>query len=151
MAVNYFHSDVPIPFNGAESYVTGTEFLAVGRGSKWFHPIGDVVKALTQAGSTLDFLHEHDRIAPRALHFLEPAELGLWRMPEGRPGIPVSYSLSADKPIEKYKGNRAAEGFCRGYSPCPAGLEKLLYRLNDSLAARLEWSAPLQPQSDNYL
>ena len=101
VAYNYFHSEVPCPFDSAESYVTGTEPLAVSRGYEWFHPIGDVVTALIQAGLTLDFLHEHDRIAWRALPFLEPAERGLWRMPEGRPRIPLSYSLSAHKPIEK--------------------------------------------------
>ena len=75
--------------------------LAVARAYEWFHPIGDVVTALIEAGLTLDFLHEHDRVAWRALPFLEPAERGLWRMPEDRPQIPLSYSLSAHKPFEK--------------------------------------------------
>ena len=63
MVYDYFHSEVPSPFDSAESYVTGTEPLAVSRGYEWFHPIGDVVTALIQAGLTLDFLNEYDRVA----------------------------------------------------------------------------------------
>ena len=48
-----------------------------------------MVTALIEAGLTLDFLHEHDRVAWRALPFLEAAERGLWRMPEDRPQIPL--------------------------------------------------------------
>ena len=101
VAYDYFYNDSPSAFDSAESYVGGTEALAVARAYEWFHPIGDVVTALIEAGLTLDFLHEHDRVAWRALPFLEAAERGLWRMPEGRPRIPLSYSLSAHKPVEK--------------------------------------------------
>ena len=99
---DYSHSEVPSPFDSAESYVTGTEPLAVRSGHEWFHPIGNVVTALIQAGLTLDFLNENNRIAWRALPCLEPAERSLWRMTEGRPRIPLSYSSAAYKPIEKY-------------------------------------------------
>ena len=105
VAYDYFHSEVPCPFDSAKSYVTGTEPLTVSRGYERFHPIGDAVTALIQAGLTLDFLHKHDRIAWRALPFLEPVKRGLWQMPEGRPHIPLSYSLNARKPIENSQEN----------------------------------------------
>jgi nitrogen regulatory protein PII-like uncharacterized protein len=63
------------------------------------HNLGEVVTALIDAGLTIEYLHEFDTVAWKALSFMEPCEGGLYRLPEGMPRLPLSYSISARKPL----------------------------------------------------
>lgn len=68
------------------------------RSVDWVHGVGDVVSALIGAGLALDFLHEHDHTASPRWPFLERAADGTYRMPEGRPALPLMYSVRASRP-----------------------------------------------------
>lgn len=65
------------------------------RSVEWVHGVGDVVSALTRAGLTLEFLHEHECTASPRWPFLERADDRTYRMPEGRPALPLMYSIRA--------------------------------------------------------
>ena len=65
------------------------------RSMEWNHGIGAVVSALVKAGLQIEFLHEHDHTLFARWPFLERAEDGTYRLPEGMPSLPLMYSLQA--------------------------------------------------------
>ena len=63
------------------------------------HPLGEVVTSLVRAGLQLEFLHERDYSFFQRWPFLEHhPEDGTYRMPQGMPSVPMTYSLRATKP-----------------------------------------------------
>ncbi|MEQ8334102.1 class I SAM-dependent methyltransferase [Nisaea sp.] len=96
---DYFHKPEPLPFETSDSYADGSAVLQTKRSYEWTHPVGEVVTALIDAGLRLEYLHEFDTVAWKALAFMEPCEGGLYRLPEGMPRLPLSYSISARKPL----------------------------------------------------
>jgi SAM-dependent methyltransferase len=67
------------------------------RSIEFAHGLGEVVTALAAAGLRIDFLHEHDHTLWRRFTVLE-RHGAVYRLPEGRPRIPLMYSLRATKP-----------------------------------------------------
>lgn len=68
------------------------------RSVEWQHPIGEVVSALCAAGLRLEFLREHDvSLFPR-FETLTADDNGYYRFQDGRPRIPLMYSLKAVRP-----------------------------------------------------
>ncbi|MET7390584.1 class I SAM-dependent methyltransferase [Streptomyces sp. NPDC005529] len=71
------------------------------RSVKWRHTIGDVVSAVCAAGLRLEFLHEFDfatGISSRWKNLRKVSDAGsgnIWRLPEGLPRAPLTYSLKA--------------------------------------------------------
>ena len=66
---------------------------------QWTHPVGEVVSALVEAGLTIELLHEFDYTLFPRWPFLEHDPAGrTYRMPEGRPSLPMMYSVRARKP-----------------------------------------------------
>lgn len=66
---------------------------------EFVHPIGEVVTALAAAGLRIEFLHEHDVTLFARYPTLERSGGdGLYRLPPGRPRIPLMYSLRASLP-----------------------------------------------------
>ncbi|MFI0449907.1 class I SAM-dependent methyltransferase [Actinomadura sp. 6N118] len=61
------------------------------------HGIGDVVSALAAAGLRVEFLHEFDYTLSQRYRSLE-REGAVYRLPAGRPRVPLMYSLKAEKP-----------------------------------------------------
>ena len=59
--------------------------------------LGQVVSAFAKAGLTIAFLHEHEILRWRGLWGLEQGEDGFWRMPQGYPSLPLSFSIKATK------------------------------------------------------
>jgi hypothetical protein len=53
------------------------------------------VTAVIDAGLTVEFLHEHDYTLFPRWPLLEKSGLGAYRLPEGRPRIPLMFSLRA--------------------------------------------------------
>ncbi|WP_028465120.1 class I SAM-dependent methyltransferase [Nisaea denitrificans] len=94
---DYFHKPDPISFDGTDSYADEDAVLRTKRSYEWTHPVGEVVTALIDAGLQIEYLHEFDTVAWKALAFMEPCEGGLYRLPEGMPRLPLSYSISARK------------------------------------------------------
>ena len=96
---DYFHKPDPISFDEADSYADKNAVLQAKRSYEWTHPVGEVVTALIDAGLQIEYLHEFDTVAWKALAFMEPCEGGLYRLPEGMPRLPLSYSISARKSL----------------------------------------------------
>ncbi len=78
------------------TYTDGPE-LAETVSVQWFHPLGEVVSAISRAGLRIDFLHEHPFTVFRRYPVLERGEDGYFRFPAGHPGVPLMYSLRATK------------------------------------------------------
>ena len=94
----YFHKPEPLRFQTTRAYADNETKLEVTENHEWFHPVGEVVTSLIDAGLRLEFLHEHPEITWRAMPYLVPGEPGQYRMPDDRPNIPLSYSLMAVNP-----------------------------------------------------
>jgi SAM-dependent methyltransferase len=66
---------------------------------EWTHGIGDVVSAIIDAGLTIELLHELDyTLFPRWPFLVHDEAARQYRMPEGRPSLPLIYSVRARKP-----------------------------------------------------
>ena len=63
----------------------------------WNHSLGEVVTALVRAGLRIDSLHELDRSVLREWDYMELAEDHMYRMPTGRPSLPLMYVLRAHR------------------------------------------------------
>ncbi len=94
---DYFHKPEPIPFDDTSAYSDENAALKTQRSYEWTHPVGEVVTALIDADLKIEYLHEFDTVAWKAVAFMEPCEGGLYRLPEGMPRLPLSYSISARK------------------------------------------------------
>ena len=94
----YFHKPEPLRFTTTTAYADNETQLEVTENHEWFHPVGEVVTSLIDAGLRLEFLHEHPEITWRAMPYLVRGEPGQYRMPDDRPSIPLSFSLMAVKP-----------------------------------------------------
>jgi len=94
----YFHKPEPLCFQTTTAYADNDTQLEVTENHEWFHPVGEVVTSLIQAGLRLEFLNENPEITWRAMPYLVPGAPGQYRMPDDRPNIPSSFSLLARKP-----------------------------------------------------
>ncbi|MFG1699126.1 class I SAM-dependent methyltransferase [Nonomuraea sp. NPDC049309] len=61
------------------------------------HGLGEIVTALANAGLRLEFLHEHEYTLFRRYHALTERD-GAYRTPEGKPRVPLMFSLRACAP-----------------------------------------------------
>jgi SAM-dependent methyltransferase len=66
---------------------------------QWTHNLGDVVSAVIDAGLTVELLHELDyTLFPRWPFLVHDPAARAYRMPAGRPSLPLMYSIRARKP-----------------------------------------------------
>ncbi len=61
--------------------------------------MGEIVTALISAGLRIEFLHEHDEVAWKALPIMVPGSYGQYRLPDGHASFPLSFSIRATKPV----------------------------------------------------
>ena len=97
----YFTTDGPIAYVGPDisgSYAVPDASTAHNDTHEWIHPIASIVQAAIDAGLTVELLHEHTQIPWRMFPFLVGGDDGLYRLPDGMPSIPLSFSLRARKP-----------------------------------------------------
>ncbi|WP_367133643.1 MULTISPECIES: class I SAM-dependent methyltransferase [Streptomyces] len=96
----------PFTYDEPGSYADMSAPTRHNRTVEWQHPLGDVVSAVTAAGLRLEFLHEHDftlftyldgMVRARDTSGSRGGEGTVYRLPEGRPRIPMVYSLRASK------------------------------------------------------
>lgn len=97
-AHDYFQKPGPFVNFAAKSYTSDPDPLTHTEMHEWIHPLGSVVTALIQAGLALDWLREHDRVSWQMFPCLEEGADRMWRMPAGRPLLPLAYSLRARRP-----------------------------------------------------
>ena len=94
----YFQGAEPIAFDEETTYTGDTDTLKNARAYEWRHPIGEVVTALIDAGLTLDFLHEHDRLAWKLFPCMVEVDDGrMYRLPPEVPSMPLAFSLKTTK------------------------------------------------------
>ncbi|MFA1542162.1 hypothetical protein [Actinomadura monticuli] len=81
----------------AGSYADPQASVQHTRSIEFVHGLGEVVTALAAAGLRIDFLHEHDYTLWQRFSVLE-RDGTAYRPPEGRPRVPLMYSVRAAKP-----------------------------------------------------
>ena len=94
----YFEDhDDPQIFDSTSTYTDGEELSAI-RTYEWNHSIDEIVAALLGHGLVLDSLTEHDWTAFQQFPWLEENGSGSFVVPEGRPRIPLSFTILAHAP-----------------------------------------------------
>jgi len=84
----------PFVSDSSSTYTDGEE-LSATRTYEWNHSIGEIVAALIGRGLVLDSLTEHDWTLFPRFPWLEETATGLLVSPEGRPRIPLSFTVLA--------------------------------------------------------
>ena len=95
--------DVQHPYFGGDGQVWDEDGSYADDGAKtqnnrtisFEHGVGEVISALIGAGFTIEFLHEHEYTLFQRWPFLERRDGGTYWMPEGRPPLPLMYSVGA--------------------------------------------------------
>ena len=88
----------PIVWDDAQTYTGDPRPLAATRCYEWIHPLSDILNALRAAGLRLDWLHEHETLTSRLVPMMvEAGSPGLYRLPDGRTKLPLSFSLKATR------------------------------------------------------
>lgn len=94
---DYFASE-PTLWDEDFTYTDSERPLESTKSVGFQHTLGSVVSAVAGAGLRLEFLHEYDyTLFPRFTNL--EAEHGRYRLPAGRPRVPLIYSLRAAKPL----------------------------------------------------
>ena len=99
MAHPYFNDGV-IPYepDGTGSYATPDKPINETT-YEWVHSIGEVVTAISNAGLIIDRLNEFPfTTGGDFMGCLEEDEPGLWRYPDSKHGVPLTFSIMATKP-----------------------------------------------------
>lgn len=86
----------PLVISDAADYANPDTRLRNATTHEWIHPLSDVVSALTEAGLSLEWLHEHDAVPWRMFACLVKSNDGLYRWPD-KPWLPLGFSLLARK------------------------------------------------------
>lgn len=89
--------DRPHLFADATTYTGDATPLISTRTYEWFHPPATVAQAMIDAGLSLRLLREHDVLPWPAFPLMVKADNGMFRLPDGHPKIPLSYSIRAQK------------------------------------------------------
>ena len=96
-AFDYFQGREGFKWADTGSYAT-TEATRHNENWEWIHPIGEVVSSVAGRGLRIVKLTERDETVFQRFPFLVEVGHKVFRMPEGRPRIPMTYSLLASKP-----------------------------------------------------
>jgi SAM-dependent methyltransferase len=81
------------------SYADPTAETRANTVVSWIHPIGEVVSAIAAAGLRVEFLHEHDVSLFPMYPAMRRGPDGYYRAPEGRPRVPLAYTVRASRPV----------------------------------------------------
>jgi 2-polyprenyl-3-methyl-5-hydroxy-6-metoxy-1,4-benzoquinol methylase len=90
-------ADRPLQFVNETTYTGDPTILSHQSTREWIHSLSAVFGGLIDAGLTITMFREHEVLPWRGLPILVPASDRLWRLPDGHPRIPLSYSLRAKK------------------------------------------------------
>ena len=94
--VRDYFDDRPLVEDYPYTYTDGPA-LKHARSVEFQHRLGQIVTALADAGLRIDFLNEHDFDAWQRFECLEIRD-DQYRYPEGRPRVPMMFSLRATRP-----------------------------------------------------
>ena len=91
--------DRPLEFVDATTYPGDPAVTAHRTSLVWMHPLSVIFGELIEAGLTISMFREHEVLPWQIVPMLARASDGLWRLPDGHPRIPLSFSLRAKKGI----------------------------------------------------
>jgi SAM-dependent methyltransferase len=97
LTYDYFGQEQPQRFETQGSYADPDAHIEQPFEYGWWHPLSNIISALTSQGLQIDFLHEWP-FCEWELAGLEQQPDGTWRQPEGQPKLPLFFSLRAAKP-----------------------------------------------------
>jgi SAM-dependent methyltransferase len=97
VTTDYFHDPSGFVYQGSGSYADAAAVTQHNRSVEFRHPLGDVISALARQGLVIEQLREWDHTAYARWPFLERRSPVEYRMPAGKPRLPLLYSLSAVK------------------------------------------------------
>jgi SAM-dependent methyltransferase len=90
-------ADRPLEFVNATTYTGDPTVLTHQATREWIHALSTILAALIEAGLTIEMFHEHEVLPWQGLQIMVPASDRLWRLPDGHPRFPLSFSLRARK------------------------------------------------------
>jgi SAM-dependent methyltransferase len=93
----YFAHEAPQVVEEDGTYADRDAKLAHTVTHEWAHPISEILDALIAAGLTIEMFHEHDRLAWQLWPCLEYDGNRMYRLPEGKMRLPLSFSIKARK------------------------------------------------------
>jgi len=92
--------DRPLQFVNETTYTGDPTIMSHQSTREWIHSLSTVLGGLIDAGLTITMFREHEVLPWRGLTSLVPASERMWRLPDGAPRIPLSYSVRAKKARE---------------------------------------------------
>ena len=95
VSLPYFKTDGPLIFKSDKTYAGEDIRIKNETSMEWVHPLSEIVMSVIEAGLTLEFLHEHDRLAWQLFPSLSKGEDGMFHPQPGTPPMPLAYSLKA--------------------------------------------------------
>jgi SAM-dependent methyltransferase len=87
----------PFVYDEVTTYTGDPTPLTQTRSYEWSHQLSDIIAGLLEAGLCLNFLHEHERLPWRHFPMMGSDEEGLYKLSDGHPRLPLSFSLRASK------------------------------------------------------
>lgn len=105
---DYFGAEQPHRFETQGSYADPDAHVEQPFEYGWWHPLSNIVSALTALGLHIDFLHEWPFCEWELAGLELDPEDGTWRQPAGAPKLPLFFSLRATKPQGHRRGNVTA-------------------------------------------
>jgi SAM-dependent methyltransferase len=87
----------PLQFANETSYTGDPTVMSHQATREWIHSLSAVLGGLIDAGLAITMFREHEVLPWRGLASLVPASERMWRLPDGAPRIPLSYSIRARK------------------------------------------------------
>jgi SAM-dependent methyltransferase len=90
-------ADRPLQFANETTYTGDPTIMSHQSTREWIHSLSAVLGGLIDAGLAITMFREHEVLPWRGLSSLVPAPDRMWRLPDGVPRIPLSYSLRAKK------------------------------------------------------
>jgi len=92
-------ASAPFVYDDDTTYTDDPTPLTHTRSYEWCHPLSEIVGGLLEAGLNLVFLHEHERLPWRRFPMMVKADDWGYRLPDGHPPLPLSFSLRASKRV----------------------------------------------------
>jgi SAM-dependent methyltransferase len=90
-------ADKPLQFTNETTYTGDPTIMSHQSTREWIHSLSSVLGGLIDAGLTITMFREHEVLPWRGLPGLVSASGRMWRLPDGVPRMPLSYSLRARK------------------------------------------------------
>lgn len=87
----------PLQFTNETTYTSDPTVMSHQATREWIHSLSAVLGGLIDAGLAITMFREHEVLPWRGLASLVPASERMWRLPDGVPRIPLSYSVRAKK------------------------------------------------------